>query len=1495
MREFRNFFVFGFIIFVFLIVLLTPIFVYSFNLKDILNLKFTGFFYQRTSDVEGCINSCVNSCNNACLSYENLCDFICDICADERCDECVECREKQENICIDCETYCRNSCPSSKSEIVTETKLGEEEPATAANPIVPSIQGFGSNLFTGASTINYPIILPSGPGGTTPTLGFTYSSSSIDDMRLGIDSWKEKYRRQAGWLGLGWNLAGLGYIVRDNGPDYNTIRRATNDDRFYLVFPGGSAEIVKKNGEWKTDPNLFLKIEHRIPHDYDYHVNKYVYDTAPWKITTPDGTEYYFGNPIDTNYVQNSATWGYLLRDDGSPFPINLDFDQLKNQGKCFGNKKYDCKAFDDSLSTAYIVITSYKPDCLDDTSYCDERKASTILPYKWMLRKIVDTHGNTIEFEYETRVKYVNNYGNIGGWSSIPCSNNRCPNHYIHSIVPKRIRYSNAHITVEFEEEARDDYKIEFWDSLGVQNFWNMRRLKAIYIKVDGNLVRKYVLDYDYIWKEDEKGHSLLKKITHYGRDAMTKLPSYEFNYDLSGVGFGFNNVVLKTASNGYGGRVEYYYETYEPEFCDSAKLCNCCGRWGTTRNRVKEKMIFDGMGNIYKISYIYGESMAYVRKQGDSGREHDQNCPGCFPFSGFEFLGYSPVNETIYAMNDPLKIERKTSYYFYQHKESSNCFKPDPRKGITYKVEVYDNNEKLMSKTESSYLPDKNCEEILHDDIYFPHLSQTDVFIDNKHTRTRYYYDVDLGYHPYYGNLLRTEFYGDVREQGDEKTIHTGYYPNTNSWIINLPAWINVYNGISDNVGGENLKTQTLYFYDGQDRYDVSPKDKGELTKTGKGGAGYPFIYTHFEYDRWGNLVKQWDANTDPEEKPTTQTWYDNTYHTYPVKIENALGHVFTTDYDYVLGVPISFTDSNGVTIRYDYDPLGRLTTVIKPGDTKNSPTIEHHYYDPTTDLIFEENEPKLLVETKNKLDENKYLLTRTFYNGLGQIVQTHTAKVEVEGEVKDLINTIKYNSFGQKTVETLTYAINPYKYDGTCPFTWEGYNSAPKTTYKYDSLGRITEVKDPMNRVAKTFYFGWSTLSLDPEGHQTVSNQDAYGRLVEVINFVGEYPNTRPYAITTYEYDILDNLVKVTAPQGIVTHIHYDSLGRKISMDDPDLGHWEYRYDNNGNLIWQKDAKGQIITFYYDKLNRLWRVMYPDGSSVYYWYDKPNPDGCNKQDYSIGRRVEMNDLTGKACYSYDERGRITEETKRIGEEEAVTQFTYNPDDSIKTIVYPDGEVVVNEYDSVGRLKRLTGQDVYLDEVNYDVLGNVKEVRYGNLVKTRYAYDVTGRLQQIHTSGQTDILKLSYIQDKVGNVLNISDLIDPSNNLQFFYDDLNRLTGASGQYVAEYQYDLVGNMLKKVEGDSTLEMFYTDPTHVHAPKVVNGFEYKYDANGNLIEDEKRCIEWNYDNMPIRIIMKQNEGEVGCDDYFMGIKKGVTTEFAYDGDGKRVIKRVLD
>ena len=1333
------------------------------------------------------------------------------------------------------------------------------------NPIVPSIQGFSNDLATATSVINYPLDLPAGPGGIRPSLSLSYSSAAVDDMHNGVGKecwgptgedcydWTELYNQQAPWVGLGWSLGGLGYIVRKPGPDNQATPQGCQDDEFFLVFAGGSAKLINVGGgKWETDPKLFLKIEHQTSP-----TNKpYAYDTAPWLVTTPDGTKYYFGQPINAD--------GFFLKREGSSETFPINFPLTRHQ--------YDYDAFgQESLATAYTLIGQYAGEE-------GRQSTSKILGSRWMLRKVEDVQGNTIEIEYETRLKEVLNYGNINGWSSDACYPNRCPNAYIHDISPRKISWGKN--TVEFvRTNDRTDWKIKDYagDS---QNSFTKGRLASIIVKVEGTIRQRYDFSYTYSQpplrspkEEITWGHLLLTEIKQRGKGGNGELPPYRFTYYSDG-NYRFNNTLLASADNGYGGKVTFFYNEDGPRkayVCNSYDYCEYGNQGeighGIFRNILVGKKVEDGLGNYFETKYNYFQSL-------EKAREGNIPLPLFFvycPFKEicnngeFEYLGFSEGEEVTFELNNSSKPVAKSKSYFYQFiRQADSCFNTDPRRGRIFKTEIFSpSSSQLLAKTETQfgvypdYTPDNrgglNCR--LH-----PSLEKLPVFVakiqeDNYqwdaaeiHTKTEY------GPYDEYGNLRRQIEHGDVAKTGDERTTFWGYYPNTEKWILNRTAWENIFKGVqAENKDIPELLTQTLNFYDGANNYQTPPT-KGNLTMIKKGREGKILIETKMAYDQYGNLVSQTDPNGN-----TTTTTYDSTYHAFPILVRNPLGHEVKTDYDFVLGVPTKITDPNGAVTEVQYDNFGRRLKVAKQPDSLASPTFIFAYRDGAP----------AITKTQAKIEEGKYTVGWQIANGLGQAIQTPT-RAEVNGVMKDLLTTTKYDSLGRKILESQPYETSLATADFPS-YTEEGWNSAPKSEFAYDDLGRIVQTKDALGRTTRNSYSGWTTTTTDANGRNSSVTQDAFGNIVVLADPQGNQ--------IYYDYDILGNLTKVITPASasqpnnpLTTEIFYDALSRKTKMIDPDLGTWTYQYDANGNLIAQTDAKQQTIRFEYDQLNRLTKKTYPDGSQIVFEYDQ----GENAK----GQRTKMRDLTGTTEYKYDIRGRLVEEKKKIENEEAVTLFRYNSANALVSITYPDGETVSQTYNEIGQLKKIQGENPYLTNVSYTLLGAVAGASFGNQTETQYEYDLTGRLRQIWTkNASTDLLKWAYSQDAVGNITKIEDLITPNKTLEFTYDSLDRLKTASGFYSAAYDYDPVGNMLKKVEGDEILTMLYADPAHAHAPKVVNGFEYKYDANGNLIEDEKRLIEWDYDNKPIRITMKET---------------GQVTEFAYDGDGRRVIRRVL-
>jgi YD repeat-containing protein len=230
-------------------------------------------------------------------------------------------------------------------------------------------------------------------------------------------------------------------------------------------------------------------------------------------------------------------------------------------------------------------------------------------------------------------------------------------------------------------------------------------------------------------------------------------------------------------------------------------------------------------------------------------------------------------------------------------------------------------------------------------------------------------------------------------------------------------------------------------------------------------------------------------------------------------------------------------------------------------------------------------------------NYYDATGSVIKRTFYDGLGRPIQEqiHADDWTNVGGVSghEIVQYTLYDALGQVREASMPYEVDAYYNPSVGPYRTPDPGQ-PSTDTAYDALGRVTEVSNPDGTHTLMGYKGWKTAVVDAKGHQRMQEADAFGRMVKVQEYSGTYAqpswSATPYAITQYAYDELDNLTTVTDAASNITTMAYDALGRKQTMNDPDMGAWDYAYNPAGNLRVQDDAKHQRICLYYDVLDRL-----------------------------------------------------------------------------------------------------------------------------------------------------------------------------------------------------------------------------------------------------------------------------------------------------------------
>ena len=394
----------------------------------------------------------------------------------------------------------------------------------------------------------------------------------------------------------------------------------------------------------------------------------------------------------------------------------------------------------------------------------------------------------------------------------------------------------------------------------------------------------------------------------------------------------------------------------------------------------------------------------------------------------------------------------------------------------------------------------------------------------------------------------------------------------------------------------------------------------------------------------------------------------------------------------------------------------------------------------------------------------------------------------------------------------------------------------NVSPTWT-EYDELDRPLRVHLPDDTYTTYAYSldgnALKTTVTDAEGNSSATVVNGSGKTVASIQYKG--PAGSAALTTSFVYDGVGRLIRVTDPEGNVTESTYDYGDRRTKVVHPASGETGYTYDRLGNVLTVQTANlkesGASISYLYE-LGRLTGVHYPEHpeNDVSYRYGDENDDHHAK-----GRVVLRLDGTGGLEYSYDNMGNVSRTLRTVvvpNEESAVgtfeTEFTYDSYGKLLDMTYPDGEKVCYWYDSSAQLtevyiKKKDGVH-YVEEIGYDKFGDRTYIRYGDKSETRYSYlPTTRRLSSTQISrpqvgsapGYT--LSRNYTYDDVGNITELScsstgggtGLLQPPVTHQYAYDALYRLTGASGttssstspsaQYSLEMEYDDLYRIVSK------------------------------------------------------------------------------------------------
>ena len=542
------------------------------------------------------------------------------------------------------------------------------------------------------------------------------------------------------------------------------------------------------------------------------------------------------------------------------------------------------------------------------------------------------------------------------------------------------------------------------------------------------------------------------------------------------------------------------------------------------------------------------------------------------------------------------------------------------------------------------------------------------------------------------------------------------------------------------------------------------------------------------------------------------------------------------YVADVEQHTGLPTTMTDATGLITLYDYDDLGRVTTVTPPGGQ----IAQSYTYE---------------TRTEPGEDANRLTISRGENGPLGIFEYDHLGRISAEKQA------VPSGTSSVNAVTDYEYTHTGLLFKETLPL---GQGTARGVIeHTYDILSRETKIKNADNKIVETAFIGGREYTTTTRGVATDSGGtnaqmtkkfDSFGRLSEVSDSIlhGDY-----------DYDALSNLTKASLkPVGGGTvqerRFEYDGRGLIGSAAHPELksavhgqllvkttfdarGHitgseyaWEVGGGNKPNLDrWR-------LKFDMDKTERLRVVRRPAGANnlpalelkKFEYYPDSDPDGRRNQMRSALRHNYIPDFNvagGTATVDFQTEYTYTcpstAECTGLLQKATTTASTTGANGQRQTIV--SGSVSYH-YNTLGELTRIDYPEVGAPQTPTRFIHNVYNVGFLTTVKDGPQVGTATRRAALEYHVNGLVSKVDYSVTGVNDVISRdgSGVPRPSN--------VRWNWSGGGMDSGGYVYDGAGN----IEWIGSDRFLYDKALRIKSAKMSNRLEtYNYDAFGNVLK----------------------------------------------------------
>lgn len=582
------------------------------------------------------------------------------------------------------------------------------------------------------------------------------------------------------------------------------------------------------------------------------------------------------------------------------------------------------------------------------------------------------------------------------------------------------------------------------------------------------------------------------------------------------------------------------------------------------------------------------------------------------------------------------------------------------------------------------------------------------------------------------------------------------------------------------------------------------------------------------------------------------------------------NPLGHSTTWSGHNGRGQAGSMVNANGVTTSYVYSSRGTLDSQTTSGSMTLSALNSL-----TTTFAYDG------IGRLTQITEPSGNITRMNYNGADRMVSIGNAA----NEQVTLPWTPPTPTVGPK-LQSVSVRSVPGTGSGAPAVASSGQFVA---TTCVDCEGRAYKIQGNAGQSVTMSYDASGNLisRLDIANRQTTWQYDELNRVKQV-----KAPDN---GVTTLSYDATGGLSSVVDPRGLTTTYSRNGQGLVTTQSSPDTGSTVFTYDNWGRITQEtRNGAAAVITYTWDALDRM-TSRTSGGTTEIYGYDAGT--------YGKGQLTSISSLNGgqgsTTNWSYGADGQLLQQSDNTFGLVGTTSWSYDSQGRLATQLYANGVQFSFDYDGSGRLaiisSNVAGWGTVADNFRYQPATDRRFAwRFGNNLPRSKTFDTDGRMTRLHGHNVHDV---SYSWYNTDTIQTLTDNLFGTQSASFDYDHNDRLklvtkSGAN----QSIQWDKASNRQWSIVNAAQTD--YITPPNSNRLSNLTGatartFSYDPAGRGNIVSDTLSGRSYTYDSFNRKRTVNTSSGLVGTYDsnaLNQRVRKtasGVTTRFIYGPGGE--------